>query len=136
MRLVGPDANGRCQSVGQKIFQCSSSLTWGRTSYPANEVRSFRCGGDSLAAAQSHRLLQPQQDKPAGQGWLEICRNVASLPDLLVLATRRSFHCLTSLMKWPVFNTHTVINIRSSTYLICLNILIRSSDQDVLLYYA
>ena len=22
MRLVGPDANGRCQSVGQKIFQC------------------------------------------------------------------------------------------------------------------
>ena len=22
MRLVGPDANGTCQSVGQKIFQC------------------------------------------------------------------------------------------------------------------
>ena len=22
MRLVGPNANGRCQSVGQKIFQC------------------------------------------------------------------------------------------------------------------
>ena len=80
----------------------SSSLTWRRTSYPASEVRSFRCGGDSLVAAQSHRLLQPQQDKPAGQGWLEICRNVASLPELLVLATRRSFHCLTSLMKWPV----------------------------------
>ena len=93
----------------------SSSLTWRRTSYPASEVRSFRCGRDSLAAAQSHRLLQPQQDKPVGQGWLEICRNVASLPELLVLATRSSFHCLTSLMKWPVFNTHTVINIRSST---------------------
>ena len=32
----------------------------------------------------SHRhtafcLLQPQQDKPTSQGWLEICRNVASL---------------------------------------------------------
>ena len=90
----------------------SSSLTWRRTSYPASEVRSFRCGGDSLAAAQT---VTPSPPASAGQGWLEICRNVASLPELLVLATRRSFHCLTSLMKWPVFNTHTVINIRSST---------------------
>ena len=59
----------------------SSRLSWRRTSYPASEVRSSQCGGIvwRLHRHTAFCLLQPQQDKPTSQGWLEICRNVASL---------------------------------------------------------
>ena len=59
----------------------SPSLTWRRTNYPASEVRTSQCGGIvwRLHSHTAFCLLQPRQDKPAGQSWLEICRNVASL---------------------------------------------------------
>ena len=56
------------------LSSSSSCLTWRRADYPASEVRSSRCG-EIVWRLYSHTafcLLQPQ-------GWLEICRNVASL---------------------------------------------------------
>ena len=58
-----------------------TSLTWRRADYPASEVRTSPSGGLvwRLHQGTAFCLLQPREDKPAGSGWLEICRKVASL---------------------------------------------------------
>ena len=59
----------------------SLSLSWRRAPYQASQLATSRSGSLVWRLLQhtAFCLLQPRQDRPVGSGWLEICRNVASL---------------------------------------------------------